>query len=66
MKNIAKIFIIIGIIAGIFTIVAPILGFIYLKKINNNEPLTTVDKVLILLFVNLIAGILLFLDKEEA
>ena len=66
MKSVAKIFMIIGMVLGALAIFPLVVGFIYLKKLNNNEPLTTVDKVLVLLFVSPIAGILLFLDKEEA
>ena len=65
MKQAAKIFIIIGMIVGFWTILPLIFGILTLKKMNNNEPLTTVDKILVLLFVSMIGGILLLCDKDE-
>lgn len=64
MKTAIKVFMIIGMVCGFWTILPLIFGFIYLKKINNGETLTTVDKVLMLLFVNLVAGILAFCTDE--
>ncbi len=64
MKGVAKVFIWIGMICGFWTILPIIFGVMTLKKLNNGTPLTTADKVLTLLFVNMIAGILLLVDKD--
>ncbi len=63
MKTVAKVFMIIGMVCGFWTILPLIFGIIGLKKLNNGE-MTTGWKVLILLFVNVIAGILLLCDKD--
>ena len=63
MKKIAKIFIIIGMICGAIAIFPLVLGIIALKKMENGE-MTTGWKIIVLLFVNTIAGILLLCDKE--
>lgn len=65
MDTAIKVFIWIGMIAGLWTIIAPVLGWLALKKIEKNE-MDTTWKILVLLFVNLIAGILLFVKKDEA
>lgn len=66
MKTAAKVFIIIGMIAGFWSILPLIFGGIALSKMKKNE-LTTGWKICVLLFVNLIAGILLLcMPKEEA
>ena len=62
MKTVAKVFMIIGMICGFWTILPLIFGIIGLKKLKNGE-MTTGWKVLILIFVNVIAGILLLIDK---
>lgn len=64
MDTAIKVFIWIGMIAGLWTIIAPVLGWLALKKIEKNE-MDTTWKILVLLFVNLIAGILLFVKKDE-
>lgn len=64
MKTAAKIFIIIGMIAGFWSILPLIFGAIALSKMKNNQ-LTTGWKVCVLLFVNLIAGILLLCMPNE-
>ncbi len=58
MKTVAKVFIIIGMIAGCWTVLPLVFGLIVLKKLKNDE-LTTGWKVVTLLFVNTVAGILL-------
>ena len=64
MKQIAKIFIIIGMVCGFWAILPLVFGWLALKKIDNGE-MDTTWKILVILFVSPIAGILLFLDKEE-
>ncbi len=54
---------IIGMVCGFWTVLPLIFGIIGLKKLNNGEK-TTGWKVMILLFVNVIAGILLLCDKD--
>lgn len=63
MKQIAKIFTIIGMVCGCWMILPLIFGIIHLKKMNEGT-MTTTDKVLNLIFVNMISGILLLIDKE--
>ena len=66
MKTAAKVFIWIGIIVGFWSILPLIFGIIALNKMKKNE-LTTGWKVCVLLFVNVIAGILLLcMPNEEA
>lgn len=64
MKTAAKVFIILGMIAGCWTILPLIFGAIALSKLNKNQ-MTTGWKVVTLLFVNLIAGILLLCMPNE-
>lgn len=64
MKQIARIFIIISMVVGICAIYPTILGAIALKKMKEG-PLSMGWKIVILLFVNTIAGILLLVDKED-
>lgn len=64
MKTAAKVFIIIGMIVGCWTILPIIFGAIALSKMKKNE-LTTGWKVCVLLFVNMIAGILLLCMPNE-
>lgn len=63
METVAKVFIIIGMIAGFWSILPVIFGAIALSKMKKNQ-LTTGWKVCVLLFVNLIAGILLLCMPE--
>ena len=63
-KKIAKIFTIIGMVAGACAILPLIFGFIHLKKMKEGT-MTTTDKILNLIFVNVISGILLLIDKED-
>ena len=63
MKQIAKIFIILSMILGIFAIYPTILGAIALKKMKEG-PLSIGWKIVILLLVNTISGILLLVDQN--
>ncbi|MBR7132673.1 MAG: hypothetical protein IKD04_03990 [Clostridia bacterium] len=65
MKTAAKIFIIIGMIVGFWYILPLIFGGIALSKMKKNE-LTTGWKICVLLFVNILAGILLLCMPNEA
>ena len=64
MKTAAKVFIILGMIAGCYAILPLVFGFIALSKMKKNQ-MTTGWKVVTLLFVSLIGGILLFCIPEE-
>lgn len=64
MKTAAKVFIIIGMIFGCWYILPLIFGFIALSKMKNNQ-MTTGWKICVLLFVNIIAGILLLCMPNE-
>ncbi len=64
MKTAAKVFIIIGMIAGCWYILPLVFGFIALSKMKNNQ-MTTGWKICVLLFVNIIAGILLLCMPNE-
>ncbi len=64
MKTAAKVFIILSMVVGFWTILPLIFGGIALSKMKKNE-LTTGWKVCVLLFVNIIAGILLLCMPEE-
>lgn len=63
MKTAAKVFIIIGMIVGCWTILPLIFGFIALNKMKKNE-MTTGWKIVTLIFVSLIGGILLLCDND--
>lgn len=63
MKTAAKVFTIIGMITGAAAIFPLILGAIALSKMKKGK-LTTGWKIVVLLFVNLIAGILMLCDKD--
>lgn len=67
MKTAAKIFTIIGMVAGFWTIVAPIIGYFALKKMNEatcKSDLTT-WAILNLIFCNIVGGILMLMLKDE-
>ena len=63
MKTAAKVFIIIGMIVGCWTILPLIFGFIALNKMKKNE-MKTGWKIVTLIFVSLIGGILLLCDND--
>lgn len=63
MQTVAKVFIIIGMIVGCWMILPLVFGIIALNKMKKNE-MTTGWKVVVLLFVNIIAGIALLCDKN--
>ncbi len=67
MKTAAKVFIILGMIAGFWMILPLIFGGIALSKLNkaqSKSELTGIS-VCVLLFVNLIAGILMLCMKDS-
>ena len=65
MELVAKIFIIIGMVVGFWSILPLIFGIIALKKLKEKK-MTTGWKICTLIFVNLVAGIiLLVMPKEE-
>ena len=64
MKTAAKVLIILSMIVGFWTILPLIFGGIALSKMKKNE-LTTGWKVCVLLFVNVIAGILLLCMPQD-
>ena len=58
MKTVAKVFIIIGMIVGFWSVLPIIFGAIALSKLKKNQ-MTTGWAICTLLFVNIVAGILL-------
>jgi Sec-independent protein secretion pathway component TatC len=68
MKTAAKVFIILGMIFGFYMIFPIVLGAIALKKLkaaNCKADFSTGWSIVVLLLVNLIAGILLLVMKDE-
>lgn len=67
MKTAAKVFIILGMIAGCWLIVPLIVGGFALSKLNKatSKSDLTVNAVLVLLFCNLIGGILMLCLSDE-
>ncbi|MBQ7836744.1 MAG: hypothetical protein IJ389_05765 [Clostridia bacterium] len=65
MEQAVKIFIIIGMIAGACAIFPLVLGWIALNKMKEG-PLSTGWKIVVLLFVSMIAGILLLCMKDDS
>ena len=63
MKTLAKVFTIIGIISLFPTVVAPIVGFICLSKMNKGEKSVGLA-VCNIIFCSLLGGIFQLLDKE--
>lgn len=63
MKTAAKVFVIIGMIAGFWCILPLVFGIIVLKKLNAGT-LTTGWKVVTLIFVNVLGGIFLLCTKD--
>ncbi len=66
MKKAAKILMIISAICCFWCVFPLVIGIKNVKRINNNIPLTTKNKVIVLLFCNTLAGILLLCDKSDA
>lgn len=66
MKQAVKVFTIIGMVCGFWWIAPIIIGKKTLNKLNNNIPLTTGNKVCLLIFVNTVAGILALCMPKEA
>lgn len=68
MKTVAKVFIILGMIFGFYMIFPIVLGAIALKKLKTAQSKAdfgTGWSVAVLILVNLIAGILLLVMKDE-
>lgn len=67
MKQVAKIFIIIGMIVGFFAIIPLIVGIPALKRLDESKSKAELGSypVLVLLFVNIIAGIIMLVMKDE-
>ncbi len=65
MKGATKVFITLGQIFQFWWIFPIIYGAKIKRKLNNNEPITTGQKVVVLLFVNMIAGILLLAGADK-
>ena len=64
MKNVAKVFIIIGMIVGFWMILPLIFGGIALKKMKTEKPSVGLS-VCVLLFCNTLAGIFLLCSRPE-
>lgn len=64
MKTAAKVFIIIGMIIGFWSILPLVFGIIALKKMKTEKPSTGLS-VCVLLFCNILAGIFLLCSKPE-
>lgn len=64
MKTAAKIFIIIGMICGFWSILPLVFGIIALKKMKTEKPSTGLS-VCVLLFCNLLGGLFLLLSKKS-
>ena len=64
MKTAAKIFIIIGMIVGFWTILPLVFGIIALKQMKTQKPSTGIS-VCVLLFCSLLGGIFLLCSKDE-
>lgn len=67
MKTAAKVFTIIGMVVGFWTIIPLIVGIIALKKLNKATSKSELTGIAIcnLLFCNLIGGILMLCLKDE-
>ena len=65
MKTAAKVFIIIGMISGFWTVLPLVFGIIALKKLGNDE-MTTGWAVVTLIFVSLLGGIFLLCMPKKA
>lgn len=67
MKQVAKIFIIIGMIVGFLAIIPLIVGIPALKRLDESKSKAELGSypVLVLLFVNIIAGIIMLVMKDE-
>ena len=67
MKTAAKVFIILGMIFGFYTILPLIFGFIALKKLKTatKKDELTVTAILTLIFCSLIGGVLMLCLKDQ-
>ncbi len=69
LKTVAKVFMIIGCVAGAAAFLIPLawcipMTVVYWRKVDNNEPVSVGFKVCTLLFVNLVAGILMLCTDD--
>ena len=64
MKKVAKVFIIIGMIFGFWTILPLIFGGIALKKMKTEKPSVGLS-ICVLIFCNTLGGIFLLCSKPE-
>ena len=64
MKTAAKVFIIIGMIVGFYTILPIIFGAIALKKMKTEKP-SVGFSVCVLIFCSVLGGIFLLCSREE-
>lgn len=64
MKTAAKVFIILGMIVGFWTILPLIFGGIALKQMKTQKPSTGIS-VCVLLFCSMLGGIFLLCSKDE-
>ncbi len=65
MKTAAQIFIIIGMVTGCVAILPLVFGFMALKQMKEGKKPETWLCVCVLLFCNLIGGVLLLCGKDE-
>ena len=67
MKTLAKVFIIIGMVVGFWSILPLIFGIIALKKLKTatKKDDLTVTAILTLIFCNILGGIFMLLIKDE-
>ena len=67
MKQLAKIFIILGMVVGFWAIIPLIVGIPPLKRLDTSKTREELGSypILVLLFVNIVAGIVMFVMKDE-
>jgi hypothetical protein len=67
MKQLAKIFIILGMVVGFWAIIPLIVGIPALKRLDTSRTREELGSypILVLLFVNIVAGIVMFIMKDE-
>ncbi len=68
MKTLAKVFIIIGMVVGFWSVLPLVFGIIALNKLGKatkKDDFSIGWAVVVLLFVNIIAGIILLVMKDE-
>jgi hypothetical protein len=67
MKQVAKIFIILGMVVGFWAIIPLLVGIPALKRLDESKTRADLGSypVLVLLFVNIVAGIVMLVMKDE-